>query len=1228
VISSRYDVRALLARGGMGSVYHVHDRLLSRDVALKRLYVENEAARPKLSTLFEHEYRNLVHLAHPGIVEVYDYGVDRDGPYYTMELLSGKDLTAQRPESLTAACAIFREVASALALVHTRGLIHRDLSPSNVRLTAQGKAKLIDFGALAPFGTQRMVVGTPSFVAPECLDAKAMLDQRTDLYALGALMYWVLTRRHAVRAHTFPELRHALGDAVLPPSELAPEIPRPLEELILSLLCHDPLARPGSAAEVMDRLTTIAELPNEPDQQRVALSYLAHPPLVGREPMIERLLSPFSRDEGTGAAFSLISNPGLGRSALLARLMLGARLAGAVVLHVEARVTKGAFGVARALVRSALFVLSDQLKRLIEQHAEVVYFCAPELMPNGFAERLSPAAANAPERHARLIGSMQDVLITLAERASVCVVVDDVHRADQESQGLLASLANATEHLPLNVYVSARAGAAWSDANAEAKYSEVATRLTLLPLDEDQLVTLTQTVFGKVANTLHVGRFLHVSSGGVPLRAVELMRLFVHTGQVRYETGTFNLPHHIDRSVGKLDLDAAFAERIAALSANERALSELLWLHDDTAGLLELLRLGQLDERVLRETLDGLVGQGLARTSAGRYGFTHDGVRALFERSISAERRRAIHLHAARSLLSLENRTMDEAWQAGLHLMHGGQELEGARLLRDLTSELDAVTAAQGKFSQGLERALTVLSEYGESDQRCAPMLVMLCVAAYQDDSRLFAPYLKRAYEALLVLSGAALAARLGSFLPGKLSLVIGLLAARVRYALTPRRYTFARFSDLLQLLFAAAASGVSAAIAAFDDKTAGYIVDRLAPFGVLNAKSPAVLMRDFCAAVTLLQRGRHAEAYAAFQPLVARLSSEHAKQTINDEVRSQLLIGVWYGLGFAASVRASPEVPELADRMDAIGRAFYLPHAELLRFVHFGLRGDQQRSDAHRARAELLSLRGASAWSAIHAMTYRSILICQWTKDTAGLLRATNDLSRFLDVAPNMRPFRDLAEAYLEHLRGRSAQAVEIYERVFNAPRERRLANWCMERGRYAEALNALGRHGEAKEVCEEALAEIGEADQPFRFIYQGTLQELALCEAYLGDTARAEARLDALLAAPVENPLLTGALHRDKGRIAILARNAPAFLNAFTAMSDLFRKSQHPALIQQCEQLWVHAARQGLVQRVSGETQRTSLAGQNMRASDTFTLPPVDLVGETAAESIDVTQDERLAR
>jgi eukaryotic-like serine/threonine-protein kinase len=254
-LSERYQLRAEVARGGMGVVYQAFDKLAAREVAYKRLLLGSEISRARFVALFEREYKTLSQLTHPAIVSAYEYGFDAQGPYYTMELLDGQGLTDLGPLPYRDVCRVMRDVASALALLHARRLIHRDLSPANVRIQRDGRTKLIDFGALTPFGRATEVVGTPAFTPPEAL-AAAELDQRADLYALGALSYWALTRKTAVRAHSLEDLHLAWLEPIVPPSRYAPEIPAALEELVLSLLARDPLARPASAAEVIERLTS------------------------------------------------------------------------------------------------------------------------------------------------------------------------------------------------------------------------------------------------------------------------------------------------------------------------------------------------------------------------------------------------------------------------------------------------------------------------------------------------------------------------------------------------------------------------------------------------------------------------------------------------------------------------------------------------------------------------------------------------------------------------------------------------------------------------------------------------------------------------------------------------------------------------------------------------------------------------------------------------------------
>src|SRR6185503_11731607 len=156
-------------------------------------------------------------------------------PYYTMELLEGKDLRELAPVSVEEACRYVRDIASSLALLHARRLLHRDVTPRNVRLSAAGYAKLIDFGALATFGVSRQIIGTAPFIAPEVLYA-APLDHRTDLFALGGVLYWALTRRNAYPARAIPDLIELWQRPVARPSELVPGISRALDELVMSLL--------------------------------------------------------------------------------------------------------------------------------------------------------------------------------------------------------------------------------------------------------------------------------------------------------------------------------------------------------------------------------------------------------------------------------------------------------------------------------------------------------------------------------------------------------------------------------------------------------------------------------------------------------------------------------------------------------------------------------------------------------------------------------------------------------------------------------------------------------------------------------------------------------------------------------------------------------------------------------------------------------------------------------
>src|SRR5437773_358939 len=315
-IAGRYVVEATLGRGGMGTVYRVRDEKSGKRLALKKLTPSEPAKASFLISQFEREYHTLRQLAHPCVVEAYDYGVDGSDAYYTMELLDATDLRDCGVLPWQRACALLRDVASALAILHSRRLLHRDLSPRNVRCTGEGRAKLIDFGAMMPMGVTKTVVGTPPFVPPESLHLQT-LDARADLYALGALAYFVFTRRHAYPARNLNELVDVWASPAPPIRTFVPDLPPALDELVASLLSLERDARPTSAAEVMERLSGIAGL-SLGEHSEVTRAYLLTPTLVGRERLlgeVRRAVSDIS--SGRGSSVLVLGPAGSGRSRFL-----------------------------------------------------------------------------------------------------------------------------------------------------------------------------------------------------------------------------------------------------------------------------------------------------------------------------------------------------------------------------------------------------------------------------------------------------------------------------------------------------------------------------------------------------------------------------------------------------------------------------------------------------------------------------------------------------------------------------------------------------------------------------------------------------------------------------------------------------------------------------------------------------------------------------------------------
>jgi serine/threonine-protein kinase len=273
-----YKVEAILGRGGMGVVYEARHLRLNRPVALKMLLAGAYAGPPERARL-QREAEAVAGLRHPNIVQVYDVGDHAGCPYFTMELLEGGSLArklAGAPQPAGQAAALLITLAEAVRAAHRGGIVHRDLKPANILLAADGTPKVADFGLARHFDEGPALtlsgarVGTPSYMAPEQVVGKAgTVGPAADIYALGAMLYEMLTGRPPFRAETATETeRQVIAAEPVPPARLNPKVPRDLETICLKCLHKDPQRRYGTVAALADDLKRFQQ--NEPIAARRA----------------------------------------------------------------------------------------------------------------------------------------------------------------------------------------------------------------------------------------------------------------------------------------------------------------------------------------------------------------------------------------------------------------------------------------------------------------------------------------------------------------------------------------------------------------------------------------------------------------------------------------------------------------------------------------------------------------------------------------------------------------------------------------------------------------------------------------------------------------------------------------------------------------------------------------------------------------------------------------------
>ena len=1147
-IAGRYALIQRLARGGTGEVWLARELATGREVTLKRLLQRSRHHE----ALLRCEYDTLAHLRSPFLIQVFELGEDRGLPFYTMERLDGRDLRDSTHLSVDDGRRILLDVARGLLELHVQRWLHRDISPRGVQRTGNGRCKLTEFGTIAPFGVAPNVAGTPGFIAPEAREG-ALLDQRADIYSLGALAYWLFTRRIPDPSRPGnPSSRGTEGPAPL--RQLRPDVPPELDQLVMSMLAFDPQSRPVSAAKIIAHLSP--EL--EADLAFAADSQLASCALVGRTASLSHAERALRRAAvGSGGGLLVHGTAGIGKTRFLQELSLVGQRAGFSVVRAFATRSAGGARVARDLYLRLRRAAPSAFRQLPERERAT--------LADFDADHASHTAANPGEARARLQWALSRYFREVTASAPWLILVDDIDQADEFSEAFVAALATMAETLPLLVVATCSETGDSGETAMEAMRAR-GQCVQLEELERVDLGRLVSNLFGEVPGRTFLADFLYREARGNPGITLELCSWLIERGSIRHRKGAFILPG--SEVISRLPTGAvsSLMRRMENLPGEARELAELVALCRGGASLELCLAASPAPAETVLAALRDLVSRGIFVGLGPVYAFRQDALRNQVGRSLPPDRARALHGRLAHAYLEVDRPNAVRQVEAAFHLLHTDQELEGAELLRRVGPALIDSGIAYQEAISGLERALAVFERRGHSQCAVIDVRTALARASYLYDYRLADRYAERTLDLLRDWCGLHAWKRFQRYLPRRLTLLFCLLV------MVWRRF-WGRPSNIgpspvtsLEYLVRALMATLAVRVTGLDGAGARRL---LADFEQLRsgAKSgPMAALHLAAHALSLHPFGREAEQRVALDQALEAVAQPWPA-SMQGSPRQDLLVGLLLSRGMNECYRSGSHALDIAQTLEGEGTRLARAAAHRVRFSYYTVRGVRDKAEEYRRELNICGIQGGTTWQmewfAVPIEGMASALL----GDLPGTGRALDQLESLAETMPSMVPLRDMVKIGYHVLRDEHETAVRLGSEFVAQYRPHSVVGWGAAYAAYAAALNRIGQSQLAARVCERALAALAEEDHEYIVMYGPLMRELGVAWTNTGRFERALTYADqnvAVLEAAGEDALLVHA-HEHRAAMAQRVSNHALLAHALITMRDTAERSGSSSLIEQ---------------------------------------------------------------
>jgi hypothetical protein len=694
-----YDLLRELGRGGMGVVYEAHDRQRGRRVALKTMQGLDAAALVR----FKQEFRSLAGLAHANLVTLYELVGEGQRWFYTMELVEGVEFrdyvrgSPTRESRLQRLRAALAQLAAGLHFLHRGGKLHRDVKPSNVLVTPEGRVVLLDFGLATEMDHTRQhrslrLLGTVAYMAPEQAACLAV-GPAADWYAVGVMLYESLTGRLPFDGEMASVLTRKQQEDPRPPGALVSGVPEDLGALCTELLRRAPEERPGGE-EILSRL------------QGASAGHVPAPapaiegPLIGRQMHLDRLEAALDQLQGGRPVAVFVSGrSGAGKTALQQRFLEErTRRADAVVLsgrcyEQESVPYKALDGVVDSLSRYLDSLERPQAEALLPRDLAALARVFPVLRRSGSLEgaALRAEATDPQEVRRRGWSALRELLARLGDRHRLIISIDDLQWGDIDSAALLAELLQPPDPPVFLLIACYRAEDAALSPCLRALFAELPAGLARQELAVDPLTAAERHELARAllaprdAAQEERAAAIAEQSGGYPF--------FLHELAEHVRTGPFAAG-----SEGHgLTLSGVLGLRVERLSETARRLLEVVAVagrpiaQADACAAVDLEGAGEEAVQVLR------AGRLIRTAGSGEHHEVetyHDRIREVVVQSLNPDQKREYHQRLAGRLESVGRA---DAELLAVHL-HGAGETQRA-------AEYYARAAAQAAEALAFERS-------------------------------------------------------------------------------------------------------------------------------------------------------------------------------------------------------------------------------------------------------------------------------------------------------------------------------------------------------------------------------------------------------------------------------------------------------------------------------------------------------------------------------------------